>query len=109
MYVDESSLTGESISVGKLPGDEGLKSSNVVQLNEQIIDDATIEPHEEENYPAIQALRQNIQVIDGQLNNLRRNRPPPRRNSIRFRAEITRLERLKHDMEREISRLSINS
>ena len=28
MYVDESSLTGESVSVGKLPGDEGLIDVN---------------------------------------------------------------------------------
>ena len=27
MYLDESSLTGESVSVGKLPGDEGLEGS----------------------------------------------------------------------------------
>ena len=40
MYVDESSLTGESVSVSKLPGDEGLKKSDVVvqQMNEQIND-----------------------------------------------------------------------
>lgn len=28
MYVDESSLTGESVSVGKLPGDEGLPADD---------------------------------------------------------------------------------
>eukprot|EP01082_Thalassiosira_pseudonana_P014987 g13544.t1 g13544 contig8:914181-916401(-) len=28
MYVDESSLTGESVSVGKLPGDEGLPAGD---------------------------------------------------------------------------------
>ena len=31
MYVDESSLTGESASVDKLPGDEGLKEMNNIE------------------------------------------------------------------------------
>ena len=33
MYVDESSLTGESVSVGKLPGDEGLSDDQLKNGN----------------------------------------------------------------------------